>query len=829
MLPAALGSTYERYKHDTAVVSSWLVQTAKRHGYAKPLEDVSGEPKAKSARLKGNARKQMKKAADSGINKLASGKKRYEYTLAIKDFVPLAEFIAAVKQPKPVSIPLTITTTLSRVIRVRKSFSAMLATEGGAIDVDADVKHSNFVSILEKVRDILRPLVGALDLSEMHETVPEIPANRFSGLEVYETSEAFLSAPDVDIPVPNYAPEAEDTMEDACLAFQTLFEDSMSLRSRISGLWNGYKSGAIHLAAASVAANTAINLVRQMEEDVAPLIKKHGGFLRFINAFYVATCIGQGKDFEKRERPGDEINLDTYDLADFGMFNAWQWLDAFRRAHSPSHIQVYNGQFGEYDPSLDRAQLSNRMKLQQDKAALLEILGDISVTAIVLKTNPCEDSFARGVRLILKAGEVSFWVAFAAQAFLDTQRCLQGPHALRPFGEMSAWNTLVADSVNTAMAFHRENKLRIKNWPPSNDEGLKKLVGVCDLWAGDPIGALKQRRGLPSKPYLFHHRHAMACGLWVHYVRASFHECGTVFAMAWGATLYTGHLYHAMQREAPLEAARWDDMELLLLLQGPDGFFVGGPPRDVERDFKNYSLCMGYSAANWVPPNGRKKGRRPPLVSAAGPRQLVTQANVSMRFLQLLAAEQDGGMTTEDVRLILAANQWTETREGDQVAMEKEFSAAKAGRSTGSGAAGKRRDEPKKEEAMPAEFVLKLALVLQAEIAEVSFDYFSMHITSWNMLESIREALDGKLREMFAPDYLEDANQLPFVVGYIFKAATRKGGLPGVDPLDLLRMAAPAAARVIGRRGRCVRDQLEKAGIFHVMEGDSDGEEEQPV
>ena len=187
-------------------------------------------------------------------------------------------------------------------------------------------------------------------------------------------------------------------------------------------------------------------------------------------------------------------------------------------------------------------------------------------------------------------------------------------------------------------------------------------------------------------------------------------------------------------------------------------------------------------------------------------------------------------MTTEDVRLILAASQWTEIWEGDQVAMEKEFSAAKAGRSTGSGAAGKRRDEPKKEEAMPAEFVLKLALVLQAEIAEVSFDYFSMHINCWNMLESIREALDGKLREMFAPDYLEEANQLPFVVGYIFMAATRKGGLPGVDPLDLLRMAVPAAARVVGRRGRCVRDQLEKAGIFHVMEeGDSDGEEEQPV
>jgi len=69
-------------------------------------------------------------------------------------------------------------------------------------------------------------------------------------------------------------------------------------------------------------------------------------------------------------------------------------------------------------------------------------------------------------------------------------------------------------------------------------------------------------------------------------------------------------------------------------------------------------------------------------------------------------------MTTEDVRLILAASQWTEIWEGDQVAMEKEFSVAKDGQSKGSGAVGKRRDEPKKEEMMPAEFIFKFILVL---------------------------------------------------------------------------------------------------------------------
>ena len=78
---------------------------------------------------------------------------------------------------------------------------------------------------------------------------------------------------------------------------------------------------------------------------------------------------------------------------------------------------------------------------------------------------------------------------------------------------MNVWNMFVADSMNTVMTFHRENKLHIKNWPLSNDEGFKQFVNVYDFWAGDLIGAFKQRHSLSSKPYLFHHHHIMTYGL----------------------------------------------------------------------------------------------------------------------------------------------------------------------------------------------------------------------------------------------------------------------------------------------------------------------------
>ncbi len=104
-------------------------------------------------------------------------------------------------------------------------------------------------------------------------------------------------------------------------------------------------------------------------------------------------------------------------------------------------------------------------------------------------------------------------------------------------GDASFANAAAADSMSAAMAFHREAKLRIDNWPPSNDTILKEIIGLCNFWTSDPVGTLKQRRGLPFKPFLSLHRHAMFCGLWIHYVRASFHQSGTIFAMAWGATL----------------------------------------------------------------------------------------------------------------------------------------------------------------------------------------------------------------------------------------------------------------------------------------------------
>jgi hypothetical protein len=60
-------SIYQKYKHDTNVLASWLATTAKSLGYSDQLPSAAGaaasvsNPAPKSTRLKGKARKQAKK------------------------------------------------------------------------------------------------------------------------------------------------------------------------------------------------------------------------------------------------------------------------------------------------------------------------------------------------------------------------------------------------------------------------------------------------------------------------------------------------------------------------------------------------------------------------------------------------------------------------------------------------------------------------------------------------------------------------------------------------------------------------------------------------
>ncbi|KAM7199129.1 hypothetical protein V8F33_004604 [Rhypophila sp. PSN 637] len=237
MLPGPLVSVYQQYKADTNFIASWLATTARACGYPADLLSNPGhaEPKPKSGRLKGKARTN---ARNKPTTKTTSSK----HIVALSDFLPLSNHIANSTKPR-VRVPDVFSTIISRVIAVRTGFGGRMEEHGVERDPAKDKDHQFFVSVLEAVRDTLRPRMSestnaaeaaagaAVDIKK------DQTCNRFEFLSVYEPSQAFLDAPAVSQPQAQskddiiYEAEPQTSAEDIFFAFVLLMDDLKKIRA----------------------------------------------------------------------------------------------------------------------------------------------------------------------------------------------------------------------------------------------------------------------------------------------------------------------------------------------------------------------------------------------------------------------------------------------------------------------------------------------------------------------------------------------------------------------------------------------------------------------
>ncbi|PON15086.1 hypothetical protein C2W62_25695 [Candidatus Entotheonella serta] len=387
-------STYQKYKHDTDVVASWLAVTAKQLGYTAlfAAPPTASGPANKSAapssgRLKGKSRKvarqqQQQHAIPSRVDTKDAPAPdlppKPKYVLATRDFVPLAEFIAgkltttATETDKAAGIPSFFSAALDRVIRVRKAFSVRLSRNTRHLSERANATHAHFVSVLEKVHYALSKAEGrsgnAFNMASMKDATNAVrddstkkakaqDLNLFDVLQIYEPSEDFLDTPDRVLPAPpsiiglEYTAEGDDSEAERVFAFAALLKDLINLREEVSNLWNEYRSGKIDLGAAAVGANLAVELARSMEEEMAPLLKKHDGALALLPKYFDAACQSLGLDPFRKEKFTDDMNFACYDIGATFLYNVASLLEAIRTAtpHSARDMPCYTGKFGWYD------------------------------------------------------------------------------------------------------------------------------------------------------------------------------------------------------------------------------------------------------------------------------------------------------------------------------------------------------------------------------------------------------------------------------------------------------------------------------------------------
>lgn len=545
MLPESLKNAFQLYKRDTNAIATWLANTANNNGHS--VHKNNKEPQA--------------------------------YLLRLRDFIPLATFIAAVKPQ--IHVPLFMSVTIDRVIEVRRTVSRIMGTKDDIADEESDASHLHFVGVLEQVRDILKQQmqIDGLDLSSLRidsdytgpnaDTRPtkeandkSVSQNPFDILNLYDTNEQAPDSVEAVSPsniIVEYEPESHDQYEEACLAFMSLLKAVLHQRQKVRELWHNYRVGNVFLGPAAIGTNEAIEICRRMEEDVASVINKGSSVSHLLKVVFTIMCQLEGQDPKLPRSKG--THYDTYDIASLTMWNVSRILNQFLSDNSQDRVSVYNGSRGRYEETMDRASSTNKQRYKQDDMALTEILSDIRVFGIVSDQRTIEDEFTRGVYTLLNTGKVTLWHCFAAQIYLDVLQELHGNLDLA-WSEMAGTSAVIKSSLASALEEPGDVRL-VENWR-DKEESLKELKWAASEWDSDPIARYKTDHGFSAEPKQFLRRHPLYCGVWVHEMRTRFHEAGVNFASAFGYVHQTYQLYHAMQRERLLGAfAYWMDMMTL--------------------------------------------------------------------------------------------------------------------------------------------------------------------------------------------------------------------------------------------------------------------------
>ena len=168
MLSGVLAGSYNRYKEDTTVFTTWFItKAAIACGYrpSKTVHQDETKPKKQenqgfSGRLKGRVRKEAK--AEAGASKgspkaVEPSPAVIKYKVTTQELLKQTNAIAASKKVE-IQIPERIVRIVQRAINARKWCAAWFQKTGAHDEDGSTARHLHFVDILEKALSALYPL-----------------------------------------------------------------------------------------------------------------------------------------------------------------------------------------------------------------------------------------------------------------------------------------------------------------------------------------------------------------------------------------------------------------------------------------------------------------------------------------------------------------------------------------------------------------------------------------------------------------------------------------------------------------------------------------------
>ena len=151
---------------------------------------------------------------------------------------------------------------------------------------------------------------------------------------------------------------------------------------------------------------------------------------------------------------------------------------------------------------------------------------------------PAEDEITRGLRNMVLSKQISVWLAFAAQIFLDVHHLLRGD-VDRGFDDLYDIGTGAKNTLQDYLSFSRSIKAP-DTWPKENDFYLQNICRSINEWIlEDALLAKKKKVTVawgsledPSEAYYLLKRHPILCGVLAFHVVLKLQETGVVLVNA---------------------------------------------------------------------------------------------------------------------------------------------------------------------------------------------------------------------------------------------------------------------------------------------------------
>jgi len=492
--------------------------------------------------------------------------------------------------------------------------------------------HRHFIDVLKQIQDLLKATgsrISEKQAKKQRKVVKDAQTdNLFAILDLEEPSDApwgnesTASIPRSEWKAAKKTEQVADTSaEDTALAIWCLFQDFRNIRVFVKDLWKSCHNGDVSFATASKITDTAIALIRDLEDAFVDAYPKLSPFVAIVDCLDI-QLMTSGSELLAFSRSADTANngsgkdKDGPQAAELFCMPAWCILSDFRtlclKAESMTLSNLQSLYYGHPFASV--------------LYAAFQDVKDLSSQAIAANdfhnVNGLEtDEFTRALMCVAGLGSLQTWFLPACQIYMDLYDAL-GNEPKRGIGmclQTVEWFQKSIDGyVNYVQAQSHHQGL----WVTRLGEVSTKINSSLAL--GRTLGSVL--KGLSGQHHILSILPVLAGKQLFNHVLIARHLWGTKAANDKFAVLGIAYLYKAASSIGACED-NWVDMECVIEQQSGKGQFLRDSKDGVERLACHFDLALGVEATVFAShgarrpelPQGRRLGERVKKVIPTSP------------------------------------------------------------------------------------------------------------------------------------------------------------------------------------------------------------------